>query len=426
MEIFLTILAIITIAALGGVGFFVYQMHQKLTLPDEINKTEQEDIRKEHEREKESLQAKIHTAEQEKAVLQTRFEQILQRTSELEAKHQTTEKTLHEKEGKGKQLFVQITKIQEENKALQEKNEFAFKTKAELDQRVIALEKQTAQNLTQLESAKKSFEAEKVRIQDEEKAKAEHQYEEKQRMWNEHENRVLANLKEIVQKPAIGFPSYDNTNLPAEFSGRFKPDFMISFLGQYMIWDAKKSKDIANYINAQVKTTATKIKNRDDIYPTVFFVIPTEELPLLRKTYFFEDGISFFVVSVEACEPIMAAYKRITEYDQIKDFDPQDRDAIVNLIANYDRHLSFRNATDVLLTENAINVMKSKESLPEELQDEIQTRKANMRSFKLPEADVKKLAQSTEKQTQSLKKFHTPTIAVKPEEINAAQSLFDQ
>lgn len=119
---------------------------------------------------------------------------------------------------------------------------------------------------------------------EEERNRAERE-EERDRIWNEHENAVIATLSELCKQPHLHFTSYSNNNLPDEFDGKLKPDFLIDFLGQYVVFDAKASKaeSLQTYINDAVKTTAEKIKKNGRIYPHVFLVVPTEAIGELKK-----------------------------------------------------------------------------------------------------------------------------------------------
>ncbi len=182
----------------------------------------------------------------------------------------------------------------------------------------------------------------------------------------------------------MNFTLHDNTTLPSVFA-KLKPDAIIPFLGQYIVFDAKKSKSIRTYIADQVKSTAKKYKTIQDIYRTIFFVVPSDEIQELKTLSFFEEGFSFYIISRESLEPILASLKKISEYDTIADFDPQDREIIVNLIANYDRHISLQNAANILFTRESIGLMNSKETLHEEIQKEIASKKENMRTKKLDE-----------------------------------------
>lgn len=89
--------------------------------------------------------------------------------------------------------------------------------------------------------------------------------------------------------------------------------------------------------------------------------MPAQELQELKTLSFIEEGFSFYVISLDSIEPILASLKKISEYETIADFDPQDRETIVNLIANYDRHISLQNAANILFTKESIGLMNSKE-----------------------------------------------------------------
>jgi hypothetical protein len=103
---------------------------------------------------------------------------------------------------------------------------------------------------------------------------------------------VLSCLRDACQKSHLGFTLHDNTSLPAIFA-KYKPDAVIPFLGQYVVFDAKKSKSIRTYIADQVKSTARKYKDIPEIYPTVFFVVPADELQELKTFSFLEEGFSY-------------------------------------------------------------------------------------------------------------------------------------
>ncbi len=46
------------------------------------------------------------------------------------------------------------------------------------------------------------------------------------------------------------------------------------------------------------------------IYKTAFFVVPTVELKNLKEVSYFEQGYTFYIIPIEAFEPILGAYRR--------------------------------------------------------------------------------------------------------------------
>ncbi|MFA6090703.1 MAG: hypothetical protein WC774_02910 [Candidatus Gracilibacteria bacterium] len=286
-------------------------------------------------------------------------------------------------------------------------------------------QKEFEERIHKLSNAEKALQDERQRIRREDEQLQESILTEQARIWNDHEQMVLSRLRDVCQKPTIGLTLYDNTSLPPLFT-KLKPDAVISFLSQYVVFDAKKSKSIRTYITDQVKSTARKYKDIPEIYPTLFFVVPAQELQELRTLSFIEEGFSFYIISPDSIEPILASLKKISEYETIADFDPQDRETIVNLIANYDRHISLQNAANILFTKESIGLMNSKEGLHREIQTEILNRKEGMRSKKLNEAELKKIAQNLLQQEQEVENLLQPKRLIEQTEIDEVKKFLDE
>lgn len=297
----------------------------------------------------------------------------------------------------------------------------AQKKISEFEARAEQLEEKRTVSEKKLEEARNALNDERHRVRREDEDRQTQILEEKNRIWNDHEVLVLAKLREVCDKPEIAFQTFDNQKLPEGFDGTLKPDFLVSFLGQHIIFDAKKSKDPQNYLNDQVKKTAKKCKGNESIYSTIFFVMPDDEIVQCRKLSFFEEGFSFYVIPVSAIEAIISNFKRITEYDKIQEFDPQDRENIVNLIANYDRHISFQNAANILLAKESVALMNTKEVLPKDFQEEVSIRKQSMRNFKLKDSDLKKLSQKLGEQEKEIEKLTSPKVSIDAEDLEKAQ-----
>lgn len=365
------IAAVIFLAIGGGAGFFLWgrSPHDSSKIREEYREVLTQASR---------LEAELNQKTEKVGELHTQLKQL--------------DKEKNEFAGANKRLILENKELTGENRALKKEADELKAKVGKFEEQHERKEKEHAQKLEKLDGVKKALEDEKARVRREDEERLQQLEQERDRIWNDHENLVLAALRQACQRPTIGFQSFDNTNLPPNFTGKLKPDFLVEFLGHYIIFDAKKSKNPHNYIREQVKETAKKLKGRSDIYPTVFFVMPTDEIDALKETYFFEEGFSFHVIDRHAIDPLLANFKKITEYEKIQDFDPQDRENIVNLIAGYDRHISFQNAANILLAQESIGLMRSKESsLNEELVEEIKIKKNSMRELKLNPTDVRKL-----------------------------------
>lgn len=326
--------------------------------------------------------------------------------------------------GKYETVALEKTELQSARKYLEKELTETRDVLARHEAEEVRKQKEFEERIHKLSAAEKALEDERQRIRREDEEEQASILEEQSRIWNDHEQMVLSRLREACQKPAIGFTLHDNTGLPSIFT-KLKPDAVIPFLGQYVVFDAKKSRSIRTYIPEQIKSTARKYKDIPEIYPTVFFVVPANEIQELKNHSFIEEGFSFHIISLESIEPILASLRKISEYDTIADFDPQDREIIVNLIANYDRHISLQNAANILLTKESIGLMNSKEGLHPEIRKEIINRKEGMRTKKLNEVELKKIAQNMGEQERQANEFLIPKETIGKGEIDVMNGILE-
>jgi hypothetical protein len=268
--------------------------------------------------------------------------------------------------------------------------------------------------ITQLDEAKNALEEEKKRIRREDEAQAENEKANRDRMWAEHEEKVKSHLGELCKLPQYNFQSYDNKNLPEGFGGKFKPDFMIEFLGQYVIFDAKvsKSENLQSYVSTNVKSTADKINNDAKIYPMVFFVVPTDAIAMLSKTHFQEQGYEFFIISPEAIPVLLASFKRISAYELAEQLDPRERENIVTLIAEFDHHINMRNALDIIAAKTGSSVLSKANNLQKDLKEEIRMKQGKMRISLPSSTEIKTLMIDTEKQQDDINALTSPQASI--------------
>ena len=330
--------------------------------------------------------------------------------------------------GGNNQLKEDINTLKVEQKIISSENDKLKKQVNEYESQKDNYEQQIKEKITQLDNAKIALEQERARVIEGDKEKRQKELQELDRMWNEHENSVISYLKDLCKLPELNFTAYDNKNLPEGWVVKPYPDFMIEFLNQYVIFDAKVSKqdNLQTYINNQVKSTSDKVKNSTNIYSLIFFVVPTGAIKELNKTHFFEQSINFYVVSPEALAPILACLKKITTYDIAEQYDPQERENIVNLIAELDYHINFRNAYDLIATQMGVNILQNIKKIDENTQEQITQKKDKMRMTLPSRTDMKRLMNNTEKQEEEIIKLSTPKAAVEQKEINNAKLLISK
>lgn len=362
---------------------------------------------------------------QDNARLAAELAGLQKQTGELSKELQNEKSERDQLSGKGKQLFVEITTIKEKYDSLWKEKERILQElthfQAEERRKSEAFDKK----ITQLDEAKNALEEEKKRIRREDEAQAENEKANRDRMWAEHEEKVKSHLWELCKLPQYNFQSYDNKKLPEGFGGKFKPDFMIEFLGQYVIFDAKvsKSENLQSYVSTNVKSTAEKINNDAKIYPMVFFVVPTDAISMLVKTHFQEQGYEFFIISPEAIPVLLAAFKRISAYELAEQLDPRERENIVTLIAEFDHHINMRNALDIIASQTGIAVLSKAHSLKKDLREEIGMKKSKMRISPPSSLELKTLMIDTEKQQDDIATLISPQAAIPEKFIHSVEKI---
>lgn len=353
--------------------------------------------------------------------LQTRqkpqpLDQNAEQIAELKAELQIAKSEKDELSGKNKQMYAQLLNLQNDNQNLQKEND---KTKEELAQ-YRAQEKKREEDfqnrITKLEQSRQALEDEQRRIRREDEAEQAAAIAARDSIWNEHEASVLALLAELCQKPELTFKTYDNKNLPEGWSGGLKPDFMLELLDFFVVFDAKssRSENLQNYLAENVKKTAEKLQKQSRIYSSVFFIVPTQAISELKKLHYFEQGFSFFIISPEALAPILASFKKIESYEFAENLTPEQRENIVNLIAELSQQINFTNALNLLSTQRGIFALERLKNLDPKTRSEVQTQENKMRLKNFTPTELKELMQSTHTQQKSIDDFTAPKAQVQP------------
>lgn len=385
----LDIVLILAVTAL--VGFALWKQSQPAASGSSI----------ELERENAKLHAALESAQKEVGSLR----------SQLEA--EKAEK--QEQQGKSKQQFAHNTKLEAQLEQVTRERDELKKKEAKHEADAERHQKDLAAQLAKVEAATKSFEQEKLRVIREEEEKRAAAEANRDRIWAEHEKSVIATMLSLCKQPQYAFTCYSNTDLPEGFDGSLKPDVMIEFLDQYVIFDAKKSKSesLSTYINNTVKTTVTKVKKNPKIASMIFLVVPSEAISELKTHHAVHEGYTFYVISPEALAPILASLKRITAYEFAEQMDPQQRENIVQLIAEYDFHVNLRNAVDLVVSKMGAELSKKAERLDPAMSAEVAHRKQPMNAkVAIAAGELRRLVGSAAEQATALDELAAPRALV--------------
>lgn len=367
----------------------------------------------------------VRTNAELKANLERRSEEVGALAKEIEAERSQR----NEQQGKSKQLFAEHTKLESKYEILAKERDALKKQIAEYEASEVAHEQEIERKLNQLQQAEQSFKDERARVIREDEETRRMEEEERDRIWAEHEKNVIATLTELCRQPQYAFSSYTNTALPDDFDGSLKPDFMIEFLDQYVIFDAKKSKNesLKKYIDNTIKNTVSKVKKNAKIAPMIYLVVPSEAVSELKVHHFVHDGYTLFVVSPEALPPILASLKRITAYEFAEQMDPQQRENIVQLIAELDFHINLRNAADILLTKMGTEILEKSERLDPMLAEEVALKKQPMNAkASLAASEIKKIVAKLSIQNDEADHLIAPRASIRKKDLESAEKLLTE
>ncbi len=409
-----TALLVVIFLAILGVGALVWT---RLGAPQGGVDAEKEQLRGERDQ----LMTDAATL---KATLERRSEEVgeLKRTLESER----TEK--NELAGKGKQLHATFTKLEAKYEALEQERDALKKQQTRFEAEAGRREKEADDKLGKLEAAKLSLDQERDRVVAAEREMQARLEEQRDRIWADHEKSVIARMTDLCKLPQYAFTSFSNTDLPDGFDGSLKPDFMIEFLDQYVIFDAKKSKSesLQTYIANTVKTTVTKVKKNPKIASMIFLVVPSEAISELKVHHHVHDGYTLYIISPEALAPILASLKRITAYEFAEGMDPQQRENIVQLVAELDFHINLRNAADLLLTKMGVSLLARAQKTDPQFAEDVALKKAPMNAnarTALSSSEFKRVVSSLVAQVQETEHLEAPQVSVKKKDLETAKTL---
>lgn len=382
-----------------------------------------------HSEETERLAGEKLELERLTTQLKVNLEQKSEEVGHLKAQLETEKADNQERQGKAKQLFAQFTEARAELEHLKKDREQLQKTLAKFEESGERREREFEDRLAKLEAAKVSLDLERQRVLREDEEAQRTAEEERDRVWAEHEIGVISRLTELCKQPQYAFSCFTNTSLPEGFDGSLKPDFMIEFLGQYVIFDAKKSKSesLQTYITNTVKSTVTKVKKNEKIASVIYLVVPTEAIGELKTHYHVQDGYTLYIVSPEALAPILASLKRITAYEFAEQMDPQQRENIVQMVAELDFHINLRNATDLVLTKMGTELLERAQRADPSLAEEVAQKKLPMNAkAAVAAADIKKIVAKITAQNEELQALVSPRAAVRKKDVEQAEALLTE
>lgn len=330
--------------------------------------------------------------------------------------------------GANKQMFAENTRLKAEMDSIAKERDALQRAMTKVETVREQQEREHHKLIEKQEAALVALQEERKRVLEDEAAAKELEEQERDRLWNDHENAVISTLIDLCKQPHLQFTSYSNNNLPDDFDGSLKPDFLIDFLDQYVLFDAKVSKaeNLQVYIDDQVKKTTDKIKKNSKIYPHVFLVVPTEAVSKLKKLMYAKDQYYFYVVSRESLSPILASLKRISTYELAEKLDPQKRENIINMIAELATHISYRNAHELILTKMGADTLDRVARTDPDLAAEVDQKRQEKKFEAMKASEIKRITNSLIEQNAEIQSLAAPKASVNKRALESAKSTMLQ
>ncbi len=355
-------------------------------------------------------------------------ETALKEIGKLQKDVEVAQKEKNEIAGKGKQLYDNFKSMESELKVTLKERDALQKSVSKYEALYEQREKEYQQMAMRIEAAEKALKEERQRVIREDEERLEEREKERDRLWAEHEHSVIASLHELCKQPQLQFTTFTNTNLPEEFDGSLKPDFLLKFLNQYVIFDAKVSKaqSLQAYIDDAVKKTAEKVRKNQTIYPHIFLVVPTEAISELKKLVYAKDEYYFYIVSREALAPILASLKRISTYELAETLDPQKRENIIHMLSELSTHIAYRNAHELLLTKMGADTLERVSKTDPELAEEVEQKNTERKLTQLSVSEIKRIASSLTAQNTSIQELTSPKPSVKKKMVEVAELVMSE
>lgn len=243
----------------------------------------------------------------------------------------------------------------------------AQKTLAEFRQKEEERIREHDARVTELMSLKKQLEDDRLRVQTERDAEIRSEFADMEKTWKKHEDVVEQSLRSICQRHTIEY--CDKEKFPV--SGK-KPDNSVIIADQYVIFDAKSPKnsdELGNfplYIKNQAEA-AKKYTKEENVKKDIFLVVPSNTLGFLTEYHLDMAEYQVYIVTHECLEPVVLALRKIEDYQFVDQLSPEDREKICHVIGKFAHATKRRMQIDTYFFNEFLGLLKSCESLPEEI-----------------------------------------------------------
>ena len=367
---------------------------------------------------------------QEKARLEMQLETRIKELTQLQQQLEQEAAEKNEYQGKNKQMFIQMRDLENEQRTTKQRLEEASSKLIAHEEQKERVQRQLEDQLQKAANAQKAFEEERQRLINEEVQKRDSDKLRQHSLWNEFEQGIVSQMKTICDKNEIALRTYSNTDLPESFDGKIKPDFMIEFLNQYIIFDAKTKRadsktKLLDTLKRAAVTTAKKIKesnNTQDFYHTHFLIVPDLD-DSMTTTTLFEQSYTFHVITIAAFEPIVTTLKSVQGLHNIDELDPQERDHLATVLSQLEHFIRNQNAANILIAKKSHETLAGMSLLGNKWQAQIDLKSSQLAPLQLNKSQITNLGK-IDNQAQEITNLIKPKAAIPDKAIDDAEQMF--
>lgn len=293
----------------------------------------------------------------EVSVNRDKIETITYEVGELKHKIELKETEVKNIQSSINELKVEKDTLYNQNNDLTSKNTDLAKqlssTQKELEGVKIDYDKKTQST----DDVKQRYENKLIQLEEKEKTEIEERHKQMELTWSKHEERVAVKMSEICERLAI------TTIEPTEYEYQGRPDNAVMIANEYIIFDAKSPKkydelgNFSNYLKDQAEKAKKYAKN-EKVKKDIYLVVPENTFESLTTPYYEEGSYRVHIISINSLETILRSLQKIDEYENLKDIDPEEREAIFNFVGRLLHATKRRIQVDALYSTHVDSIIK--------------------------------------------------------------------
>jgi hypothetical protein len=319
------------------------------------------------------IRALSYDAYEEFRNLAGRIETLNENLRNQQSLHDELEKQNGIQGSKLEDARVNIQKLEERIRFLEQDLQRLNKEKTELSSRVAKYEQSEEmrkasyeKNVTAVNTIREGLENERQALKESQLREKEEAFEKMKETWKEHESLVETTIRGICARNVIEYME--------EVPFRGKPDNTIRIAGEFVIFDAKSpaSDNLENfpaYLKAQTEQLRKYVKH-ENVKKDIYLVIPANTVEVIEQYIHNMGDYNVYILTLDSLEPIILSLRKIEDYEFAEQLSPEERDNICRIIGRFAHTTKRRIQIDWFFNYQFLEILtKVKSDLPRDVYD---------------------------------------------------------